>query len=85
MGRVRSSHRVVSFGVDIDPLRQGLHIPVTGQRILSPEEARAYGPDLVIVANPVYAPEIRAVLRNETRLVTLQGRFLRSTGACPVF
>jgi C-methyltransferase-like protein len=68
--------RTVAFGVDIDPSRQGLHIPVTGQRVLSPEEAKAFAPDLVIVANAVYAQEIRAVVGNAARLVTLQGQLL---------
>lgn len=67
---------VVAHGVDIDRARQGMYIPVTGQRILSPEEARAFEPDLVIVANENYAPEIREALAGQSRLVTLGGRFI---------
>lgn len=50
---------VVAFGVDIAKAKQGRHIPVTGQRILSPEEAVAFDPDLVVVCNALYADEIR--------------------------
>jgi hypothetical protein len=65
---------VVAFGVDIDPRRQGKYVPVTGQRILSPSEAAAFEPDLVIVANEIYAQEIRETLGKPTRFVTIQGR-----------
>jgi hypothetical protein len=68
--------RTVAFGVDIDPARQGMFVPVTGQRVLSPAQARLYAPDLVIVANELYAREIRAALATDARLVTLQGRFV---------
>jgi hypothetical protein len=65
---------IVAHGVDIDPARQGRYIPVTGQRILSPAEAKAFDPDLVIVANEIYAPEIRAALGVGAKLVTLKGQ-----------
>jgi SAM-dependent methyltransferase len=68
--------RVVAFGVDIDREKQGLFLPVTGQRILSPQEAVAFGPDLVIVANELYAPEIRQRFSGDVRFVSLQGRFI---------
>jgi hypothetical protein len=68
--------RVVAFGVDIDREKQGLFLPVTGQRILSPREAVAFGPDLVIVANELYASEIRRQFPGDVKLVSLQGRFI---------
>ena len=68
--------RVVAFGVDIDPEKQGLFLPVTGQRVLSPAEAVAFVPDLVIVANELYAAEIRQQFSGDVRLVSLQGRFI---------
>lgn len=67
---------IVAFGVDIDPAKQGRFMPVTGQRILSPAEAVAFGPDLVIVANEIYAPEIRREFKEDVRLVTVQGRLV---------
>jgi SAM-dependent methyltransferase len=67
---------VVGAGVDIDPEKQGRFLPVTGQRVLSPADAVAFAPDLVIVANTVYAPEIRAHFGPDVRFVSLQGRFI---------
>ncbi len=68
---------VVAFGVDIDPAKQGMFMPVTGQKILSPAEAVAFGPDLVIVANEIYAPEIRKEFKEEdVRFVTVHGRLI---------
>ena len=67
---------VIAFAVDIDPEKQGLFLPVTGQQILSPAEVIAYRPDLVVVANEVYASEIRKQFPFEVRLVSLQGRTL---------
>jgi hypothetical protein len=70
------NERVVAFGVDIDPARQGMFVPVTGQRVLSPAQARLFAPDLVIVANELYAREIREAIGPGARLVTLQGRYV---------
>lgn len=67
---------VVAFGVDIDPKKQGMYLPITGQKILSPAEAVAFGPDLIIVANHLYGAEIRQQLHQEVPLVTLQGHFI---------
>jgi hypothetical protein len=67
---------VVAFGVDIDPAKQGMFMPVTGQRVLSPAEAVAFGPDLVIVANEIYASEIRKELDPTAKLVSVHGRLL---------
>ena len=68
--------QVIKFAVDIDPEKQGLFLPVTGQQVLSPPEAVAFRPDLVVVANEVYASEIRKQFPFEVRLVSLQGRSL---------
>ena len=48
--------------VDINPYRQGCFMPITAQRIVAPEFLRGYRPDLVIVMNAVYVPEITATL-----------------------
>ena len=50
---------VVAHAVDVAAQKQGRFLPVTGQRILSPAEAVAFAPDLVIVANAAYEDEIR--------------------------
>ena len=49
----------IELVVDINPYRQGSHLPVTGQRIVAPDDLVQYRPDVVIVANRVYEDEIR--------------------------
>ena len=44
--------------VDINPHKHGRFMPATGQEIISPERAAMLKPDLVIVMNPIYVPEI---------------------------
>ncbi len=51
--------RAVDCVVDINERRQGKFMPGTGERIVSPEQMREYRPDLVIVSNGIYEPEIR--------------------------
>lgn len=53
---------IVSHAVDINPYRRGYHMAGTGQKILSPEELPELKPDVVIVMNRVYVPEIRTTL-----------------------
>ncbi len=52
----------VRAAVDINPHRQGSFMPVTGHEIVSPEALVDLRPDLVIVMNPIYVPEIKADL-----------------------
>jgi hypothetical protein len=49
----------VQHVVDINPFRQGMYMPGTGQRIVAPESLREHRPDVVIVMNPIYEAEIR--------------------------
>jgi SAM-dependent methyltransferase len=53
---------VVSHAVDINPYRKGYFMSGTGQQIVSPQELPGLAPDVVIVMNRVYVPEIRATL-----------------------
>jgi hypothetical protein len=48
--------------VDINPYRHGYHMPLTGQRIAAPRELEAQRPDVVVVMNRIYVPEIRQQL-----------------------
>jgi len=73
----------VLCGVDIDERKQGRYIPVTGQKIVSPEEAVRLEPDLVIVANANYLEEIRAHFGPRTNFLTLEGSFYGSGGQVP--
>lgn len=52
----------IEFVVDLNPFKQGMFIPGTGQRIVSPEFLRAYRPDAVLIVNPIYRREIAAKL-----------------------
>lgn len=65
----------VQFGIDIDKDKQGKYIPVTGQLIISPEQAASFDPDLVIIANANYLEEIRSSFSNKSRFLTLDGIF----------
>ena len=49
--------------VDINPRKQGMFIPGTGQEIIPPEALLATRPKHVIVMNPVYINEIRDYLK----------------------
>jgi SAM-dependent methyltransferase len=45
--------------VDINPFRQGMYMPGTGQRIVGPAALEEDPPDVVIVMNPIYLEEIQ--------------------------
>ena len=62
----------VAHAVDIAEAKQGRFLPVTGQRILSPDEAVAFGPDLVIIPNRNYESEIRPHFDPATRFLLLE-------------
>ena len=48
--------------IDINPYRQGAHLPGGGQRVLAPAALRELAPELVVAMNPAYVTEIRAEL-----------------------
>jgi SAM-dependent methyltransferase len=52
----------VQHVVDINPFRQNMYMPGTGQRIVAPEALRQSPPDVVIVMNPIYREEIKQEL-----------------------
>lgn len=49
----------ISYVVDINPNKHGMHVAGTGQKIVKPEFLREYRPDTVIVMNPIYLKEIQ--------------------------
>lgn len=49
----------IAYTVDINPYKQGMYMAGTGQLIVAPEFLKEYGPDVVIVMNPIYVDEIR--------------------------
>jgi len=57
-----SRHRlgdIIPYVVDINPRRQGMYLPVTAQRVVSPAFLRDYRPDLILITNAAYEGEIR--------------------------
>ncbi len=52
----------IQYAVDINPHKSGTFMAGTGQEIVSPDFLRTYRPDLIIVMNPIYIPEITAEL-----------------------
>ena len=52
----------VEFVVDLNPFKQGMYIPGTGQKIVAPEFLLNYRPDYVVAMNPIYRGEIAAKL-----------------------
>ena len=46
----------------MNPNKQGQFIGVTGHRIVSPDDLAALAPSHIVVMNPNYAAEIRAML-----------------------
>jgi hypothetical protein len=53
---------VFKLVVDINPDRQGRYMPGSGQRIVPPQTLPEYRPDVVVLTNPLYEPEIRATV-----------------------
>ncbi|MEL7036159.1 MAG: methyltransferase domain-containing protein [Cyanobacteria bacterium J06592_8] len=54
----------IEYIVDINPRKQGMYVPGTGQKIIPPEFLQEYQPDVVIVMNPIYKDEIKEMLDN---------------------
>jgi SAM-dependent methyltransferase len=63
LNRLDIGPEAMPYVVDINPRKQGMYVPGTGQEIVSPEAARAFGADVVLVMNPNYDAEIRAMAR----------------------
>jgi SAM-dependent methyltransferase len=52
----------IEIVVDINPHKHEMHLPGSGQRIVSPAFLKDYRPDLVVVMNAIYQDEIRGDL-----------------------
>ena len=48
----------IEYVVDINPLKRGTYMAGTGQEVVAPEFLSDYGPESVIVMNPIYRSEI---------------------------
>jgi len=54
----------IRYAVDINPHKQGMYVPGTGQQIVAPKFLQSHEPDVVIVVNPVYEDEIRETVKD---------------------
>lgn len=54
--------RAIETVVDINPRKRGLHVAITGQRVVAPDALSGIKPDVVFVMNALYAGEIAATL-----------------------
>lgn len=52
----------IPYVVDINPHKQGRHLPGTGQKIVAPDFLQEYQPGLVILMNPIYRDEVKTQL-----------------------
>ena len=48
--------------VDINPAKQGLYVPGTGQQVVSPPEMEDDPPEAIVIMNPVYQSEIKTMV-----------------------
>lgn len=53
----------IEYIVDMNPNKQGMYIPGTGQQIVSPEFLQKYKPDVVIIMNSIYENEIKQLTK----------------------
>lgn len=70
------AHEPIAYAVDINPRKTGTFMAGAGQEIVGPDFLREYRPDVVIVMNPIYMNEIRAVFEGmgqRPRLVPISG------------
>jgi len=54
--------RDIGSVVDLNPRKQGMYVPGTGQRISAPAELTRRPPEIVITLNPAYVEEIGEML-----------------------
>ena len=54
----------VEAAVDINPYKQGKFLPRSGHPVIGPQTLTEVQPDLLLVMNPIYVPEITAMLDN---------------------
>jgi len=48
----------IDYAVDLNPHKIGMYVPGGGQEVVAPGFLTSYGPDVIIVMNPVYLDEI---------------------------
>lgn len=53
---------VIDCVIDINPHKQGLYVPGTGQQVVSPDRLPEIRPDVIIVMNPLYVDEVEKMI-----------------------
>jgi hypothetical protein len=48
--------------VDVNPRKQGSYVPGSATPVVAPDALPGYGPDVVVLANPIYRDEVRSIL-----------------------
>jgi SAM-dependent methyltransferase len=48
--------------VDLNPRKHGSYVPGSATPVVAPESLVDYGPDVVVLANPIYKDEVRGIL-----------------------
>ena len=56
--------RQIRYIVEINPARQGKFIPGNAAQVVAPEFLKQLKPDVIILTNPTYEPEIRSQVAN---------------------
>jgi hypothetical protein len=59
-----AANEAVTAAVDINPFKQDKFLPGSGHPVVGPAALPEMKPDLVVVMNPIYVPEIAATLRD---------------------
>ena len=59
---VLDAEEKIEYIVDINPRKEDKYIVGSGQRIVSPHFLAGYGPDIIILMNPVYRAEITQMM-----------------------
>jgi hypothetical protein len=62
----------IEYVIDINPRKQGMYLPGTGQKIVEPKFLLKYQPDYVVIVNPSYENEIKKL----TETLKIDTRFL---------
>jgi SAM-dependent methyltransferase len=64
LNRLSIDHKKCQYVIDINPNKQNKFIPITGQKIVSPEILKKEKVDNIIIMNPVYEKEVKAIALN---------------------
>lgn len=81
-----AANDAVTAAVDINPYKQDKFLPGSGHPVVGPDALAEMKPDLVIVMNPIYVPEIAEMLHGlglnpEIRALGVEGEYVSRVAA----